>query len=123
MHRAKALLAVSVIIVRSRIPRLHAGIDERLVERVSRHVVATGHAERPFAAAIVVFATLPGFGPLEIWQAVGIAPAVRARRDPFVEIAGMAADIDHAIDRRSAAKALAARAGNLPVIDAGLRLG
>ncbi|KTT54467.1 hypothetical protein SB7C_12330, partial [Staphylococcus epidermidis] len=46
---------------------------------------------------------------LELGQHVGVAPAGIAERSPVVVVGAMAADVDHGIDGRRAAEALAAR--------------
>ena len=122
MHRAKTLTAMTIIVVGSRITRFHPGIYEGLIERIERHVVAAGNTEGPIAAAIRVFAILPGFGALEVGKTIGIAPALCTERFPLFIVAGMPAHIDHAIDRRCSTKPAAAWTGNLAIVDIGFRI-
>ena len=52
---------------------------------------------------------MPMLHPLEIGQYVGIGPTRSPHLGPMIKIAGMAADIDHAIDAGRSAQYLAAR--------------
>ncbi|MCY1376759.1 hypothetical protein D9M69_642750 [compost metagenome] len=61
---------------------------------------------------------------LEIGQAILPGPGVIAdRRRPAVEIARLAAHIDHAVDRGAAAERLAARIAQRPAVQSGVRFG
>ena len=122
MHGAEAFLLVAVVVRGLRISRLLAGLDEGAVQRVA-HLVAAAGVKRPLAAAVCVGAAFPGLGLAEIGQAVAIAPAGGARGLPFVEIAGVAAHVDHAVDRGRAAQHLAARTVDAPAVQIGLGLG
>ena len=123
VHGAEAFLLPAVVVPSDRVAGLFAGLDEGLVERVQAHVVAGAGGERPLAAAVFVAAALPGLGPAEVGQAVAVAPAGRALGLPFVEVAGVAAHVDHAVDRGGAAQHLAARAVQAAAVQIGLRLG
>ena len=68
-----------------------------------------GHLQGTRPAAIGVRAPRAGLGALEIGQAMGVVPVRGARLfGPAVEVAGMATNIDHAVDRGRTAQALAA---------------
>ena len=112
LHCAKTFLALAVIVVGRRVAGLLAGVDEGAVERVL--LAPAGDVERAVAAAP------PGLPPVRVFHApvvgqhVPVAPARRAQRLPVVEVAGMAAHVDHAVDRGRAADHLAARRGQPP---------
>ena len=61
--------------------------------------------------------------PEEIGQHIVPAPACQAALAPAVIVGGLAAHIDHGVDRRGAADDLAARIGQRPPAEPGLRLG
>ena len=77
---------------------LGAGLDDLLAQR--RLVARARGQERPAGAVELVVPALPVLGPLEIGQHVVPRPAAIAELPPMVEILGLAADIDHAVDRR-----------------------
>ena len=79
--------------------------------------------QRPVTAVIVVGAAIAALGPAEIGQQVGVGPAAEAGLRPAVVVAGMAADIDHAVDRGRAAEHAAARAIHHAAVHEGLGLG
>src|SRR6202030_867902 len=58
--------------------------------------------------------SLPVLSLLEVWQDIVPAPAAIAELPPMVEILGLAADVDEAVDRRRAAEHPAARVGDRP---------
>ncbi len=60
--------------------------------------------------------------PLEIGKHVAIAPAAGAHLLPGVVVLGVAAHIDHAVDRRGTANDLAARRHEAAIIEMRLRL-
>ncbi len=124
MHPPEAFLAVAVIVFGETVPRLFPGLDPGLVKRVPHFVAVTG-TQRSVTAAIGVgvaaVGILPGFGPAEVGQTVAIGPTGRAMLLPFVEIAGMTAHIDHAVDRRGPAQHLAARRVQAAIVQARLR--
>ncbi len=87
-------------------------LDEHLVERVGP--LRVGHVQRPAGAVIGrVAQRLVVLRPAEIRQHLGVRPARAAERSPFVVVARMAADIDHAVDRARPAQHLAARDDDL----------
>jgi hypothetical protein len=121
LHRAEALLFLAVVILGRLETRLPAGLDEGVVERVGAR--AARHVQRAVGAAPRALAAVPAFHALEVGQDVGIGPAGRAHLGPGVEIAGMAAHVDHAVDRGRAAEHLAARHHEAPVAEMRLGLG
>lgn len=69
VHRTEAFLLVAVEVFGTWVTRLHAGFDHG----VEQWVVASfrrGHADRAFAAVVVVRADIAGFGLAEVRQAV-----------------------------------------------------
>ena len=121
LHRAKAFLLGAVVVVGRLEAGLAAGLDEGLVERIER--VAAPHMQRAVAAAPAILAAVCVLHALEIGEHVGEGPAGRALFGPVVEVARMAAHIDHAVDRRRAADHLAARRGQHAAAEMRLRLG
>ncbi len=117
---AEAFLLKAVEIVGVLVARLDAGLDEAGEDR--RRIVRLGHMQRAARAVVGVAAAFEGFGPLEVGQDVGIGPAGQAHLAPLVIVAGMAADVDHPIDRRGSAPALAARPPQLAVVQVRFRL-
>src|SRR6185295_3162929 len=75
--------------------------------------------ERPAYAVPRVGAAALVLGLLEVRQQVFEAPAGHA---PAVEVLGLAADVDEAVDRRGAAEHLAARGEDAPAVQRGFRL-
>src|SRR5712692_8983231 len=67
--------------------------------------------------------SLPVLSLLEVWQHVVSAPAAIAELPPMVEILGLAADVDEAVDRRRSAQHPAARIGDRAAGGAGIGLG
>ena len=111
VHRAEAFLPVAVHVVGRRVAGLPAGFDERAIERIAH--LARGDVERTAAAVIVVGALQSRFRALEVGQAVRVGPVREALRGgPAVVVERVAADVDHAVDRRRAAEHAAARAGH-----------
>ena len=104
VHRAEAFLPIAVHVVGRRVARLPAGLDERAIQRILHF--AGGDVERTVAAVVVVGAYEPCFGALEVRQAMRVRPRFEAaRRGPAVVVLRVAADVDHAVDRRRAADA------------------
>src|SRR5207248_406289 len=97
------------------------GLDHLLAKE--RLVGGARGQERAFGAMELVLAGFPAFGLLEIRQDAVPAPAAIAELRPMVEILGLAADIDHAVDRAGAAEHTAARIKDRAAIDAGIGLG
>ena len=118
---ADAVLPGAVEIVVARKAETHRGVDERLADRVL--VGDVGDAERAASPVECVGAARLMFGALEIRQHVVERPAAVAELAPMVEILGLAADIDHAVDRGRAAQHLAARPEHAAVGGAGVGLG
>ena len=80
-------------------------------------------AQRAGATAPGVLAAFPGFAAFEIGQHVGIRPAGRALPRPTIEIAAMAAGINHHVDRGAAAQHLASPHRHAAVVQGWLRFG
>ena len=89
--------------------------DARLLCRSHRRLAnlradtLIGDRERPADAVILVLAALLVLGLAEIGQDIVIAPADAALLPPQVIVAGVAAHIDHAVDRARSAEHLATR--------------
>ena len=79
--------------------------------------------EEPAPAVQLAVFALPALGLLEKRQYVVPAPAAVAKLRPMVEIFGLAADIDQAVDRGGAAEHAAARIGDGAAGGAGIGLG
>ena len=122
VHRAKTLLAKPVHVVGACITRLLAGRDEGLVERVAAGTGA--HMQRPGVAPVGVTTLGARLGAAKVRQATRVGPFRQAVvPGPAVVIERMAADVDHAVDRRRTPDHLAARAVDAPVIHERLGLG
>ena len=91
-----------------------------MIQRVGAS--APGDVKRAFGAAPAGLPAVAALHPLEIGQHVCIAPAVGPLVGPMVEVFGMTADVDHAVDRRRAADHFAARADQLPAAEMRFRL-
>ena len=121
LHGAEAFLLAAVVVGRHRIAGLASGFDEGVIERIgagaARDVQRAGTAAPPFLAAMA------RLGTNEIRENVTIRPAAGAHLLPGVEVAGMAAHVDHAVDGRRAADDLAARRRQAAAAEGGLRLG
>jgi hypothetical protein len=118
---AKALLLVAVEVLGRGVARLAAGLDQGGVERALG--LPARHVQRARAAVIGVAAAMVGFRALEVGQDLGIGPARQPHLPPLVVVARVAADIDHAVDRRAAAQALAARPPQLAIVEVRFFLG
>ena len=81
---------------------------------------AAGATPRRIAAVPTV---VPVLQALKVRQHVGIGPALRAACRPVIEVPGVPAHIDHAIDRRRAAQHLSAWNGQPPAAEGWLRIG
>ena len=122
VHPAEAFLPVAVHVVGLRVPGLPSRVDERAIERILHR--ARRDVERAAAAAIVVGALEARFGALEIGQAVRVRPVREALRvGPAVVVERVAADVDHAVDRRRAAEHAPARARHAAPVHVRLGLG
>ena len=93
---ADAVLRGAVEVVVAREAKSHRGVDKGFGDRVFFDV---GNAERAAGAVEFVAAADLVLGALEIRQHVVERPAGVAELAPMVEILGLAADIDHAVDR------------------------
>jgi hypothetical protein len=120
---AEAFLPLAVVITRERRSPPPRRIDKGLEQRV--FLLATRDVQRPVRPAPVASPAgpVPMLHPPEIGQHVGIGPAVGAHLGPCVIVAGMAAHVDHAVDRRRPADHLAARAGHAAAAHVRLGLG
>ena len=116
-----AFLLEAVEILGDRVARLTAGLDGRRIDRIGRR--GLGDLQRAIAPVPGVAAPLQGLGTFEIGQHLGIGPAGQAHLAPLVIVPGMAADIDHAVDRGRSAPAAAAGPPQLAVVQVGLGLG
>ena len=121
MHGAKALLPITVVILGTAIARLDASFDEGLVKRVVHPVTVAG-IEGSAAASIAVLPADPALRAAKVGKASGVAPALRTLRHPVVEVAGMAAHVDHAIDGGRAPKHLPSSAVDASPIEVGFGL-
>ena len=125
VERSKAFLLLTVVVAGDRIARLAPGLDEGAGEGVAP--AAAGHVKGTAPAAprgiAAVPPVVPVLQPLVVGQDVGIAPAVRAHLGPGVEVAGVAAHVDHAVDGGRPADHLAARGDKDPSAQVRLRLG
>ena len=101
LHRAKAFLLLAVVILGHLVPGLRPSLHKGVKQRVRAR--PTADMQRPVLSApcrIPAMAVLvPRLHAFVIGQHVGIAPALRAAFLPMIEVLGMAAHIDHAIDR------------------------
>ncbi len=101
------------------IARLSPRLDEGVIERVT--FMPMRRRQRSGVAAIGVGWSTKALRPTKVGQHVSISPALRALLLPALEIERMPANVNHAIDRRRAAKNLAAGTGDAP--SAKMRLG
>ncbi len=74
MHWPEAFLKFTVVVFGFGVTCLNASIDECPVERAQPHVITCAYTQRAGIAAIVITASDPAFGPLEIGQAGPVAP-------------------------------------------------
>ncbi len=117
---AEALLLRAVQVAANRIARLPRRLDEGVVKRIA--LTAALGVERPAAAAIGVVTPCVVFRPLEIGQDIGIGPTGGAQLPPMVEVARIAAHINHAVDAGGTAEHPTARAMHSSPAEMGLRL-
>ena len=117
---AGPILARAVEIVVAGKAELSRGRNEGFADRVLRDI---RYAERASGAVEPVGAANLVLGALEIGQDILKRPAGIAELAPMVEILGLAADIDHAVDRGRAAQHLAARPVDTAVGGTGVGLG
>ena len=119
--RTEPFLPVTVIVRRRRVARRLGRGDEGVMQRVVAR--AAGDVKRAAGAPPGRLAAMRMFHPPEIGQHIGIAPAGRAGLLPMRIVAGMAADIDHAVDRTGPADHLAARTDKRAPAEGRFRLG
>src|SRR3984893_6333026 len=110
--------AVEILIARKAEPGRRG--DKTLTDRGLRDI---RHAERPICAVEPIGAARLVLRASEIGQHIVERPAGIAELAPMVEIFGLAADIDHAVDRRRTAEHLAARPEYAAIAGAGVGLG
>ncbi len=121
LHRAETFLFQTVIIGRRFETGLLAGGHEGIEERI--RLFAARNMQRPVRAPALALGTpVARFCALEIRLHIGVGPPVGTALLPMVEILGMPAHIDHAVDRRRPADDLAARRCHLAIIEVRLRL-
>jgi hypothetical protein len=126
LHQAEAFLARTVVILGDAVACLTAGLDEGLEQRIGGR--PSPDMQRSVGAAPAFLAAdaatlVRGFHALEIGQHVGKRPAGGTLVRPVVEVLGMAAHENHAVDRRRPADYLAARGCQSPVAEIGFGLG
>ena len=123
----EALLAVAVDVVGEVVPRLLGGLEERAEERVGGRPLL--EHERAVAAPPLVGADgavdeQAGLHPLEVGQAVGVAPLLHARLGrPALVVHRVAALEDHPVDARRPAEHLAAGVEHPAAVHVGLGVG
>jgi hypothetical protein len=100
---------------------LHRGFDEDAPEAM--RAAQVHDVERAAAAVEGVGAALVVLAALEVGQHVGPAPAGIARGGPGIVVLGLAAHVDHGVDRARAAEHLAARLVAAAAVQPRLRLG
>jgi hypothetical protein len=120
VHRREALLLVAVHVGGERIAGLATGLEEGLVQRIAAG--AGRDVQGSLAAPIVVGAARARLGALEIGQDVRVVPAGQPRLRPAVVVAGVAAHVRHAVDRRRAAEHPTARTVDAPPVHVGFGL-
>ncbi len=121
LHRAEAFLLLAIIVFRHLETCLMAGLDKGVKQRIV--ALAALDVERAIGAAPAILSAMRVFHALEIGQHIGIGPAARAVFRPVVVIPGVAAHIDHAVDRGRPAQHLAARRYEAAPADMRFRLG
>ena len=118
---ARALLRGAVEVGIARIAALLRRFDEGRGERMA--VAQIGHAERPARPMPDISTALVVLGLAEIRQHFLGAPPGVAKPPPVIEVLGLTANIDEAIDRARTAQYLAAGRDDVAVVTPGLRLG
>ena len=118
---ADAFLHGAVEVGEALVAGLLGGLHERLADL--GRVGLVGDVQRPAGAVERVGAALVVLGLLEERQHVLVAPALVAELAPVVVVPGVAAHIEHGVDRRRAAERLAARPVHAPVVAMDLRHG
>ena len=127
VEAGETLLAVAVDVVGEVVARLLHGLEERAEERVGRRTLL--EHERAVAATPLVGGDgavdeEAGLHPLEVGQAVGVAPLLHARLGgPALVVQRVAALEDHPVDARRAAEHLAARVDHAAAVHVRLGVG
>jgi hypothetical protein len=112
----------AVVVIVARNAEARGAGEERLADLV--WPIEIGHWDVAVAAAIKVIAAADAvLEPFEIGQEVGVAPARIAALRPAVEIVGLAAVDDHAVDRARSADRAADRDDDRAAVDVRRRLG
>ena len=104
---AAAFLLRAVEVGIARDAGLHAGLQHRIGEFEATRLI--GNMQRAADAVEIIRAADLVLRLLEIRQDQVPVPALAAALAPFIVVAVVAADIDHAVDRAGPAKRLAAR--------------
>ena len=123
LHVADAGLRGAVVVGVARDAEAGDAVDEGFHERLAP--VGVGDGQQAVAAAVVaVDAADAPLRALEVGQDVGVAPAAVAGLRPGVEVGGVAAIVDHAVDGARPAERAALRYedGAVGGAGAGLRL-
>ena len=121
-------LEVAAALVVAAVEVVHLGyavLGRRFAEEV-QHAPGQAHVLDPPLAALTVQFVGAAHAVLrapEVGQQVGPAPAGIAELAPMVVVGGLAAHVDHAVDRRAAADHLAARVVQRAPVEARLGLG
>ena len=118
---AEPLLPKAVEVIADRMSRLPAGIEKSRVQRVAPTTAGDGEWTIPAAVRVVHRSAQCPFDLLEIRQHVSITPTCRAVGVPSLEVTRVAADINHAVDRRRTTQHFTARAIQPPTLERGLR--
>ena len=115
---AAAFLGLAVEVGVEGQPRLLCRAQE--CRRYRQGADGVAYAERAAGRVVAVVEALVVLRPLEVGQHVGIGPAGAAGRGPGVVIPGVAAGIDHGVDRAAAAQHPALRIPHRAVADLAL---
>ena len=120
LRQMRALLQTTVVVVGLRQSPGLARAEEAVIKNVI--AVALDDAHRAIVAALRRGLAEPGLEFFEIGQAVRIGPALEAKVFPAVIIFRVAAHPDHAIDRRTSAKATATGLSQAAIVQMRFRL-
>ncbi len=102
-------------------PGFLAGFGKQLIQR--RFDVGRRGFQEPVAVMMFIRTAPTALGFLEVGQNIFVAPAGQAHLPPLVVVHGVAARIDHRVDRGRAAEDFASWERYLPAIAMGLGLG
>ena len=100
VHLTEPLLLKPVAIVGAWVTRFKARVNESLVQWIQFHIIASTYAEGTATATILICAPVPCFGALVVRQACCVIPASSAGCLPLIDILGVTADVDHAVNGR-----------------------